>query len=146
MPIQDLCFNEVITARKNDTIYSAAKRMSEEGVGALVVLEDNDSIAGIITDRDIVVSAVAKKIDATTHLSEVMTKNVLKVARGSGVAEVIEKMESHKVRRAVVVNEQGRACGLISSDDLLQLLGGELRSLGNLVSSQSSRRSRARVA
>ena len=128
------------------TIFSAAKRMSEEGVGALVVLEENDTIAGIITDRDIVVSAVAKKVDITTHISEVMTKDVVKVAKGSGIAEVIEKMESHEVRRAVVVDEQGRSCGLISSDDLLQLLGDELHSLGNLVSRQMRRRPGAKAA
>ncbi len=140
MPIKDLCFKNPVTIKKENTLTEAAKRMEDEGVGALVVMDQNKKAVCILTDRDIVVSAVAHGKPMNTKVSEVMIKNVLCVSRDAGVAEVIDKMEKREVRRAIIVEKDDRVCGIISSDDLMQLLGNELQSLGNLVSRQVSRK------
>ncbi|MGZ3653181.1 MAG: CBS domain-containing protein [Bdellovibrionota bacterium] len=138
MPIQDLCFKNVVTISKDSTLADAAKRMKDEHVGVLVIADKSHRAVGIITDRDIVIGGLAEGKPASTKVSEVMTTEVLRVPKGTGVADVIEKMERWEVRRAVVVDKNDKPCGLISTDDLLQLLGDEMQSLGNLVSRQLS--------
>ena len=138
MPIHDLCFKNVITVNKDTSLAEAAKRMKDEHVGALIVTDKSHKTLGILTDRDIVLAGVADERPMTTKVSEIMTKDVLHVPKSAGVADVIEKMERREVRRALVVDKDDKPCGLISSDDLLQLLGNEIHSLGNLVSRQLS--------
>ncbi|MGZ3710275.1 MAG: CBS domain-containing protein [Bdellovibrionota bacterium] len=146
MPIHDLCFKKVTTISKDASLAEAAKRMRDEHVGAIVVADKSHKVVGILTDRDIVVSAVAEGRAMTTKVSELMTTDVLHVPKAAGVADVIDRMEKREVRRAVVVDKDDKPCGLISSDDLLQLLGNELHSLGNLVSHQLNNESFAKSA
>jgi CBS domain-containing protein len=137
MPIQDLSSKLVVTVDKNDTVADAARKMKDQHVGAVLVVERH-KIVGILTDRDIVLKAVAENRPLSTRVFEIMSQDVLHVPKGTGVAEVIDKMAKREVRRAVVVDKEHRPCGIISTDDLIQLLGSELHSLGKLVGSQLS--------
>lgn len=136
MPIHDLCFKSVITVSKDTSLEDAAKKMKNERVGVLVVTDRTFKAVGIVTDRDIVLGGIAEGKSMNVPVSEIMTTDVLHVPKNTGVADVIDKMERREVRRAVVVEKNGRPCGLVSTDDLLQLLGNELHSLGNLVGRQ----------
>ena len=136
MPIHDLCFKNVVTIHKDVSMEEACKRMRNEHVGVLVVTDKGAHPIGILTDRDVVVAGIALGRSLSSPIEDIMTKDVLLVPKGAGVADVIARMEKREVRRALVVDKDNKPCGLISSDDLLQLLGNELNSLGNLVRRQ----------
>lgn len=138
MPIADLCSNKLISIDRKATLQQAAQMMKDHHVGGIVVVEANGQgkPVGILTDRDIVLNVVAENLPINTPVQEVMSKNIVKVAKWDGIAEVVEQMESSGVRRMIVVDESGRACGLVSADDILQLVSQELSGLGSLISKQ----------
>lgn len=138
MPVSDFCFRKIVTLEKDATLMEAAKAMREEHVGAIIIVDKSKRAVGILTDRDIVLGAVAEGRAVASKAWEFMSKDVLVVPKTAGIADLIEKMEKREVRRAVVADDGGRPCGLVSSDDLVQLLGNELNSLGNLLSRQIS--------
>lgn len=138
MPIADLCSNKLISIDRKATLQQAAQMMKDHHVGGIVVVEANGQgkPVGILTDRDIVLNVVAENLPINTPVQEVMSKNIVKVAKWDGIAEVVEQMESSGVRRMIVVDESGHACGLVSADDILQLVSQELSGLGSLISKQ----------
>lgn len=138
MPISDLCSVNLVTVEPGATLQKAARLMRDHHVGGLVVVEGNgkNRPLGILTDRDIVLAAVAEDKLYTSRVEDVMSKNVFKVTRNQGIADVIDQMSTHGVRRMIVVDELGRTCGLVSSDDILQLMAKEMNGLGQLVQTQ----------
>ncbi|MGZ3712055.1 MAG: CBS domain-containing protein [Bdellovibrionota bacterium] len=140
MNVKDLSFREAVAIGRNASVEDAAKVMKREQVGILIITNDQNRPVGVLTDRDIVLGVVAVEKPMSTKISEIMSKDVLHVAEKAGVADVIDKMEEREVRRAVVVGKDGRLCGLVSTDDLLQLLGDELNSLATSVVQQVSRK------
>jgi len=138
MPISNLCSDKIITVEKRATLKRAAQLMKEHHVGSLVVvgLSGKNKPLGILTDRDIVLTVVAEGLPFDTPVEEVMSPKVITVHDSDGIAEVADKMQEEGVRRMVVVDDSGLACGMVSSDDILQLMARELNALGNLVQRQ----------
>lgn len=139
MPISDLCAKEIISVEKGASLQYAAQLMKKHNIGSVVVVASDGSNKpiGILTDRDIVLSVVAENWPLTTKVKEAMSTNVTTVSKTEGIAEVVDKMAEHGVRRVVVVDQEGNACGLASSDDVLQLVAREMNSLGHLVQRQT---------
>lgn len=114
--------NEVMTKNPktcapNDTVQQAAQLMKSEDVGPIPVVNDG-KLEGIITDRDIVVKAVAEGHDPkTTKLADVMTTNVITCAANDNIEQALDLMEEHQVRRIAVV-EGDRLVGIISQADI----------------------------
>lgn len=139
MPISDLCSKNLICVVRGTTLQYAAQLMKQYHVGGIVIVDSDEGKSkpiGIITDRDIVLEAVAENLPLDTPIEEVMSKSVSTVKMKDGIASVVEKMEMEGVRRMVVVDEKGNACGLVSSDDILQLLAKELSGLGKILEHQ----------
>lgn len=120
----------------NTGLQAAAELMREMDVGTLPVSEDG-RIVGMLTDRDIVVRAVANGSDPrSTPAREVMTRDVISVYEDQDARDVAYLMEQKRVRRVVVVNRDNEAVGLISVDDLA--LHPETRDLADEVVMQFS--------
>lgn len=138
MPISDLCSKNLVSIERGASLQYAAQLMKKHHVGGVVVVEagNGERPVGILTDRDIVLSVVAENKPFNTSVQEVMSKDVAKVTKNQGIAEVVDLMESKGVRRMIIVDDFGRACGLVSSDDILQLVARELNGLGRLVERQ----------
>ncbi len=138
MPISDLCSKNLVCVERSASLQDAAKLMKRHHVGGLVVTESESlrNPVGILTDRDIVLSLVSENQPMSTKVQDAMTKKVVTVPEGLGIAEVVDRMETNGVRRMVVVDEQGDACGLVTADDILQLVARELNGLGRLVERQ----------
>lgn len=138
MAIKDLCSEKVVSADKNMKIDKAALLMKRNNVGALVVTENESSKIpiGMITDRDIVINAIASGLPLTTKISQVMSGTPFTVDIDSGIAEVIEDMERNGKRRVILVDKSGEACGVVSADDLIQLLAREVNGIGQLIQRQ----------
>ena len=100
------------------TAADAAKVMREGDVGALIVQDEGGAVAGIVTDRDIVVRAVAEdRNPAEVTVGEIATRDVETVASGDEVEAAIRLMRERTFRRVPVV-EEGQPVGILSIGDL----------------------------
>lgn len=105
---------ETVTAET--TIRDAAGIMERADVGDLLVVE-GEQLRGIVTDRDITVRAVARGLDPTAEVRQVLTPSAVSVSPMATVAEAIAVMRDNDVRRVPVV-EAGRPIGVVSLGDL----------------------------
>jgi CBS domain-containing protein len=136
MTIGTLYTKSVATVRRDATAEEAARLMREQHVGALVVVGPSDSATplGVITDRDIVLEAVAQGIaPETVDVGSLMSSPVVTVPEDAGVLEALSRMAARGVRRAPIVDRAGRLRGLASVDDLLPLLAQELARISVLI-------------
>lgn len=142
MAIGKLCVREVAVANRNTTVYDAARVMRQFHVGDLVVVDDSEGAArpvGIVTDRDIVLSVVATGLDpAVFTLGDLVVKDLVSARDDEGVFEVIQRMRSHGIRRMPVVDREGGLVGIISVDDLVQLLAEEMAELGKVIAREQA--------
>ncbi|HSR08302.1 MAG TPA: CBS domain-containing protein [Bryobacteraceae bacterium] len=139
MPIGDVCVRDVVVATKDATIQQAAMLMRRHHVGDLVVVEeraDGRKIpVGIVTDRDIVVSVVAPTLNAAVYtVGDLAIRELVTLKEDQGVFEAIQQMRVSGVRRMPVVDGAGGLVGIISVDDLVQLLSEEMSELAKLIS------------
>lgn len=118
MKVRQLMTPDAQCIAANATLSEAAQLMQQLNVGALPVC-DNDQLAGMITDRDIVVRAVAlsREPDGTT-VSDAMSLGVIYVYDDQDAEEAAKVMERHQVRRLPVLNRDRRLCGIVSLGDL----------------------------
>ena len=138
MAIGEICNREVVFARRSDSVKHAARLMREHHVGDLVIVEESDGRrlpCGILTDRDIVVGVVAKGLDPDTlAVAEVAGAELVLARESDGVAETIELMRAKGVRRVPIVDAGGSLVGIVTADDILDLLAEELTALARMVS------------
>ena len=105
------------TVDAGGSLVDAARAMREADVGDVVVI-DRGRVAGILTDRDIAVRAVAEERDPrTTRVHEVCSANVVTVTQDQDLGDAIRLMREHDVRRLPVVHD-GRPIGILSLGDM----------------------------
>jgi CBS domain-containing protein len=113
---------EVMTGRPRavtpDTpVSEAAQLMEQEDIGSLPVL-DGEELVGMVTDRDIVVRAVAKGKDPRgMPVRDVATREVVTVSVDDDLGDALDLMAAHQVRRLPVVSDGGRLVGVLSQAD-----------------------------
>ena len=136
MTVADLARRDPIAATRKASIAEVAALMRDEGVGSIVIEED-DRPVGIVTDRDITVAVTAEARDPHEVTAEdVMTENPITVDVDTGVTELVELMAEHGVRRMPVVDDDG-LYGIITLDDLARLLVDEQQSLSKVIEAES---------
>ncbi|MGN6521508.1 MAG: CBS domain-containing protein [Dokdonella sp.] len=110
---------DIVIARPDQTIADAARMMAKADIGSLPV-GDDDRLVGMLTDRDIVVRAVAKGLSADTPVREVMTDTIRYCYDDQSVAEVARNMAELGVRRLPVVNRDKRIVGFVALSNIAQ--------------------------
>lgn len=111
--------NAVHTIPIGATVIEAVHQMNDHGIGALVVLQDDD-IAGIFTERDVLRRVVGAGRDAdSTRVAEVMSYPVRTITPATRVAEAMDLITHHRCRHLPVMHE-GEMVGMISIGDLLR--------------------------
>ena len=134
MSVGRICSRVVVTASSSESVAEAARRMAEHDVGTLVVLAEDGRPLALVTDRDIVVYAVARGHDpAKLAIREVMSGPPLLVRESAPIESALAQMSAAHVRRLVVVDASDRLVGLLALDDVLELLAEEFRSIGRLL-------------
>ena len=128
MPVKDLIKRKVVVIEPDDPVKLAAKRMEDKMVGSLVVI-DGDRPVGIITDRDIALRVVAREKSPDTPVKEVMTKDPVTIREDATFFELTKTFRDAAVRRLIVVDKDGKLVGLISIDDVMELLTTEFANL-----------------
>jgi CBS domain-containing protein len=108
---------EPVTVASTSSLEQAARRMRDAGIGNVIIM-DGEQITGILTDRDIVVRAVAEGWDpASTPVGEVASRDLTTVAPTDPLESAVALMRERSVRRLPVV-EDGRPIGIVSLGDL----------------------------
>ena len=118
MNIADLMTRDVAACRTTDSLNRAAQLMWERRCGCVPVLDEHDSVAGIVTDRDVCMAAYTqgRRIDDIA-VTTAMSRPVWTCAPSASVDDAEDLMMAHGVRRLVVI-EEGRLCGVVSLDDI----------------------------
>ncbi|WP_067819286.1 CBS domain-containing protein [Actinomadura kijaniata] len=123
---RDIMTSGVEGVGADDTLSAAARKMRDLDVGALPVLGPDGRLRGVVTDRDIVLRAVAEGRDAErTTAGEVAGPDLHTVAAGDDAETVVRTMGEHQVRRVPVLDGD-RLVGMISEADLARHLPDEL--------------------
>ena len=144
MTVGELCIRQVAVVRKDETVVEAARCMREHHVGNVIVVEERGGEffpVGILTDRDIVVSIVAKDPDHLTALTvgDVMSTDLITAREAESVAEVFKRLRARSIRRVPVVSDRGALQGILSVDDLIGYLCEEMTDLAKLIAHQQNR-------
>jgi CBS domain-containing protein len=111
---------------ESQSLLEAAKRMEQLDIGAMPICGRDDRLKGMITDRDIVVKALAHDRDpATTMAGELAQDRMVCVRADASVDRALALMEEHKVRRLPVIDENKRLCGMVSEADIARRMPQE---------------------
>lgn len=147
--VGEMCERDVVVVTPEMTVSEAANLMRSRHVGSLVVVSNMNgglrTPVSIVTDRDLVVEVTAVDLDPKAiTIGDIMASRLFTVRADEGPLEAIHTMRSKGVRRLPVVNDQGRLLGIVTFDDLLAVIAGELGALTKVVNFEQSREATTR--
>ena len=118
MKVKDCMCGEVCCAKPDTKVNEIAKMMNKNHIGCVPICDDQNSLVGIITDRDITLRTIACDKDAkTTNASDIMTCNVCTCNQNDDVSEAERKMSTNQIRRIPVV-DNNKVIGMLTLGDL----------------------------
>ncbi len=138
MRLRDFMQAPVYACSPDSGLALAAREMQIHNVGSLIVSDAEEKIVGIVTDRDLAL-ALARGHGPETRVSEVMSHHVVTIPDDATLDDAASEMDAHAVRRLPVVDEQGRAIGIVCLDDLYSYLTQETITLAGAVRAQAAR-------
>ena len=149
MLVRDYCNMDVICCMPDASIAEVAALMRHHHVGDILVVGDQQEglriPVGIVTDRDILVETLALGLEAKMFTaSDLMTAPVTTIQEDASLTEALAIMRSKRIRRLPVVNRAGCLYGIVTSDDVLNLLASELSMLAGSLVEQPLRESKLR--
>ncbi len=118
MKIENFMTKNVVSLTKNYTILDCVNLMSIENIGSIPIVNQQNLLIGIITDRDIITKIVYTKKVLNTPIEDIMTKNVFSLKDDDDVDSVISLMSTKQIRRIPIVNNDDELVGIISLGDL----------------------------
>lgn len=133
-----VCKRGVITVAPTDDLIAAAHVMREKHVGYLIVSEGLSAragrVVGVLTDRDIVVAVLAREVDAhALKVGDVMTRHPLLIEEEQSIEAVLRHMREAGVRRVPVVDRTGALSGVLSIDDVLEMIADQLLNIAGSI-------------
>ena len=118
--IRDVMTSNPTTIELSTPIVDAARKMRDEDVGSLPIVE-GDQLTGTITDRDITVRAVAEGRDPqSTTVGEIASRDLVTIDPQQTLDEAVRLMAQHQLRRLPVVEEDGRLVGILAQADIAE--------------------------
>ena len=148
MLVKDICVLDVASCGRDVSVLEAAGLMRQHHTGNLIVVDDPQgerTPAGILTDRDIVIEVLANDLDpAKTSVSTVMSSKLVIAGASEDVADAVERMRLHGVRRLPVVDHDGSLLGILTLDDIMTLHAAQFATLAAIVSKEQTREQRSR--
>jgi len=148
MNIGEICSRIVVLARKNTPLCDVAKLMREHHVGSVVVVEESERgrlPLGIVTDRDIVIEVVAMDMDCrTVTAGEIMGADLVTVQEDESVLDVLRLMRRRGVRRVPVLTSSGALAGIVTLDDVMEIIAEEFDDMTKAIVSEQSKEAHLR--
>jgi len=149
MSLKHLCRKEVVTVTPETLVEEVTKIMEEKNIGSVLVSDTGTDWKdlgikgakdfGIVTDRDIALRVINNRLDPTKiPIEKIMTKKSLLVLNEDmGLYEALEQITKAAVRRFPVVDSEGNLQGIITIDDIIQLLGKEMADVAKVIENES---------
>jgi len=138
MSIEAYCRRELCSVGPAATLREAAERMVEERVGCVLVLDEGRPCA-LVTDRDLALRVLCDRLDAgAVRVGELGLSPPVTLRGDRPLGEAVRFLRRRPFRRLPVVDRGGRAIGILTADDLLRVVAGELAGLSAAVQIQSS--------
>lgn len=134
MTLRDYVRSQPAEVARHATLAEVARTMEECGVGAVVVVDEDQHPVGIVTERDIVIRATANRYPADVRVDSVMTDHVITVHERTEPVAAVLAFRDHDVRHLPVVDDTGTVVDVLSADDLLIGLAGDLVELADTMS------------
>jgi len=148
MPIGDCCKLDVVCCEAEASIAEVAALMREHHVGDVIVVGAGDSARiplGIVTDRDIVIEAVAPQVDLNLLTAgDIMHAPLTTIRDCDSFAEALRTMRALQVRRMPVVREDGTLHGIVTAGDIINILVSELSTITGVIMEQPAAERRSR--
>jgi CBS domain-containing protein len=149
MAIGEICSREAVFTTRDTTVATAARLMRHHHVGTLVVVEqmngDRRLPVGIVTDRDVVIEVMATGLDPNViTVGDIMGQELVTARESEGVLETMQIMRYKGVRRLPIVDKDGHLVGIVSIDDLLEVLAEEFSELAKIMAREQARESSSR--
>jgi CBS domain-containing protein len=119
--VGDVMTRQVVYLPADTTLDEAAQVMRDQGIGDVVVTH-GPTMAGVVTDRDIVIRAIAQGLPpASTTIESIATRELIMVERSATVEEAVQAMRDRGVRRLLVCDPDRKVVGIISLSDVALL-------------------------
>ena len=115
--VQDIMNSPVITASPGDTVRDLARKMKEDKIGSIIIMDDNKPV-GIVTDWDIVSGGVVKDVRPSEIKAADVMKQIHTIESSEGITEAARLLRKHSIKRLGVVYKN-RLVGIISSSDVI---------------------------
>lgn len=148
--VDSYCVRNVVTATRETPVARCAQLMHDEHVGGVVIVDEHDGQSipvGMVTDRDIAIEVVAFGVDAQTLTAGDIMAGELAVARvDEDLLSVLATMREHGVRRLPVVGADGSLMGIVTADNLWEVLAEEVDGLARVVRAGQTRERKTRIA
>jgi predicted transcriptional regulator len=135
LKVGDMLTRPMITIPSGSTVLEASKLMAASNLGLLVVCDpkDKSNVLGVVSERDIIKSIAAGR-QLAAHVDEIASRNVITVKAEAEVAEAAKAMNKHGIRHVVVVDDLGKAKGVVAMRDLV----GERATLAAILQSHEA--------
>ena len=136
MPVNDLARSNVVTATEGTAVSDIAQTMADETIGSVVIVDDQTPV-GIVTDRDLALRCVAEESDISDQTAgNVMSENIETIQQDAGFFEAVDQMSESGIRRLPVTDGSGDLVGILTTDDLTTLLADEEQGLSKVIEAQ----------
>lgn len=134
MKLKDFATSVVAVVEPETPAVIVAQLMRKHHIGALVVVDaaEKSLPLGIVTDRDLVLELMAEGLDpAVFTAGDIMSVDLVRARPDMDAVEAVQLMKKHRLRRLVIADEMNRLVGIVTMEDVLELLAGELADLAS---------------
>lgn len=137
MSAGEYCNREVVVIGREESLQEAVELFRQYHVGALVVVENQRGLkvpVGMLTDRDIVIEVIARGVDLdAVTVGDVMRDNLVTVREATTLLDALGLMQGNGVRRLPVVDERGGLLGILTVDDIIELVAEQMTRLSGVI-------------
>jgi CBS domain-containing protein len=133
MSLREFCQRNVVSISPESNIIEACRLMKTNNIGCLVV-QERGKMCGILTDRDIALKVTGENKDPQkTSARQIMSHSPVRIPVEQSLQQLTNLMRVHRVRRVPIVDGMDEVLGIVTMDDIIALLSGEMADLGNAV-------------
>ncbi|QOR94371.1 CBS domain-containing protein [Thermosphaera chiliense] len=118
----DVMSTPPVTAEETMPIEEVAKKMFENDVSSVMVVDNTGRLVGIVTEKDVVGAVAIGRIGSNLPVARFMKENPITVGPDTPLDEVLEKMRRFNIRHLPVVDKDGKPVGMVSQRDLLDVV------------------------
>lgn len=122
MKVNDVMTENVGFCRENDNLGKAVELMWQKDCGMIPVLNRDDRVIGVVTDRDVSVALTTRnQLPSDIAVKDLIIGKTITCTKKDSIKNVLKKMSKHQIKRIPVVKKKGKLVGMVSINDLLQM-------------------------